>query len=209
MVVLPAILVPALQAAHGSAPPLNAARVAALALCGGFGAAALALASEGGGLTPEQVLLAPGAATPSETVVIFALAATAGLAALRLPLFSEAATRWLRRPRSGTPLCVLMLAVSATVIAVSAAPTFAEIDGEWWQALSVVLAFPDAPLATAGCCARGGDWAEAVAATLAREGHINAGNSRKRSWASWGTIAYKIWYFSILAGQPVTTGFRG
>lgn len=38
LVVLPAILVPALQAVHGIARPLNAARAAALALCGGFGA---------------------------------------------------------------------------------------------------------------------------------------------------------------------------
>jgi hypothetical protein len=149
LIVATAIAVPALQAAKGIRRPLNVARAAGLAACGGIVAGALALWAEGGGLSLEQVLLCPGAENPPETIVLAALAATAGLAALRLPIFSKAATGWLRLPRDGTGLCLLMTAVSCAVGIASAIPLWGAIDDGWWRSVSVPLALPGAALVAA------------------------------------------------------------
>lgn len=148
LLVVPAIAVPALQAWKGIEGPLNALRAGALALSGGLAAALLALWSKGGGLDLEQVLLAPGAENPCETVIVIALAASAGLVAVRLPFAGDLAKH---RPLAGPTLSLLAIAVSLALIVASSFALFGEIDGGWWRTVSILLALPGAPLAAAWC----------------------------------------------------------
>ena len=147
LIVITAVAVPTLQAINGVGRALNAGRATALAACGGLVAAVLALWAHGGGFDLEQILLCPGASNPDESIVVLALAATAGLSALRLPLFSKSANRLLQQTRGGTPLCVLMIAVSAAVGIAAGIQLWGEIDGGWWRSVAVLLALPGAPLA--------------------------------------------------------------
>jgi hypothetical protein len=147
LAVFATVAVPALQAANGIRRLLNGGRAVALAASGGIAAALLALWSEGGGRSLEQVLIAPGAENPPETIVVFALVVSAGLATLRLPFVGKKVNAWLARPGSAIAIAVLTIAASLALAIAAAIPLYGEIDGGWWRTVSVVLALPGAPLA--------------------------------------------------------------
>jgi Protein of unknown function (DUF3376)/Patatin-like phospholipase len=146
LVVVAAVGVPALQAAKGIARARSGAGALGFAACGGTVAAALGLWAKGGGLDLEQVLLCPGAENPDDAILVFALAATAGLSALRLSLGSGAVTRWLRQAREGRALCWLMIVVAIVVAVPAAISLWGQIDGGAWRTVAVLAALPGAPV---------------------------------------------------------------
>lgn len=118
-----------------------------LALAGGGGVAAALLARYAGpGLDFTNVIFGTGAEQLPDGLLTIALLVAAGLSAVRLPIVGKLGTAWLKSLRNGWQLCLPLILVSATTVALCAWRVAPLLFDSWWETASAILALFAAPL---------------------------------------------------------------